>query len=133
MLEQLDALRIDVALAPAAAERRRHHQVLEHGHAAERLRDLERAADAHPAAPLRRQPRDVGAGEHHAPGIGRNRAAGDAEQRGLARAVRPDDAERLALGKLEIDVVRHDHRAEPLGDFLEREDRGHGALPLRLP
>ena len=104
MLQQFDALRIDLALAPAASERRRHHQVLENGHAVERLRDLEGAADAHPAAPFRRQPRDVGAGEHHAPGIGRNRAAGDAEQGGLARTVGADDAERLALGKLEIEL-----------------------------
>ena len=55
LLEQLDAARIDVALAAAAAERRRHDQVLEHGHAVERLRNLERAADAHAAAPFRRQ------------------------------------------------------------------------------
>ncbi len=95
--EHLDAARIDLALAVAAAEGAGDHQVLEHRHAAERLRNLERAADAQPAAPLGRQPRDVVAGEDDAPGIGLHRAAGDAEQRGLAGAVRPDDAERLAL------------------------------------
>ena len=125
LLEQLDAARIDIALAVAAAERRRHHQVLEHGHAVERLRDLERAADAQAAAALRRQPRDVGAGEDDAPGIGLHRAAGDAEQRGLAGAVRSDDAERLALGEREVDLLRHHDGAEPLRDFFEGEDGTH--------
>ena len=137
LLEQLDAARIDLALAMAAAERRRHHQVLEHGHAVERLRNLERAADAHAAAAFRRQPRDVHAREHDAPGIGLHRSAGDAEQRGLAGAVRPDDAERLPFGEREIDLLRHHHGAEALGDFFEGEDGGHSNLTAdiarRLP
>ena len=111
--DELDAAGVDLALAAAAAERRRHHEILEHGHAAERLRDLERAADAEAAAALRRKASDVGAGEENAPGIGRDRAAGDAEQRRLAGAVRPDDAERLALGEREVEVARHHHGAEP--------------------
>jgi hypothetical protein len=125
LLEQLDATRIDLALAPAAAERRRHHQVLEHGHGVERLRDLKGAADAHAAAPLRRQPRDIGSREQHSPGVRHHGSARHAEQRGLAGPVRADDAERLALGEREIDRLRHDHRAEPLGDFLEGENGGH--------
>src|SRR5262249_39658322 len=59
--DQLDAAGIDLALAVAAAERGRHHEILEHGHAAERLRDLERAADAEAAAALRREAGDVDA------------------------------------------------------------------------
>src|SRR5262249_37442284 len=54
LVEQLDAARIDLLLAAAAAEGRRYNQILEHGHAGERLRYLERAADAHAAAALRR-------------------------------------------------------------------------------
>ena len=45
---------IGVALAPPGPEGGGHHQVLEHRHVAERLRDLERARDAHAAAPRRR-------------------------------------------------------------------------------
>src|SRR5207247_6127215 len=45
LLDELDAAPIDIALAATATERRRHDQVLEHGHAVERLRNLKRAAD----------------------------------------------------------------------------------------
>ena len=44
--QDVHAARVDVALALAAAEGRGDDEVLEHGHAAERLRDLERARDA---------------------------------------------------------------------------------------
>ena len=74
------------------------------------------------AAPLRRQCRDVAAREQHAPGIGPHRTGGDAEQRRLARAVRPDDAERLALGERKVDLFGHHDCAEAFGDFFERED-----------
>src|SRR5262249_61082254 len=67
-------------------------------------------------------------GEDDAPGVRRNRAAGDAEQRGLAGAVRPDDAERLALGEREIERARDDHGAEALGDFFEGEDGRHARV-----
>src|SRR5262249_21891510 len=63
LLDELDAAPIDIALAAAAAECRRYHQVLEHGHAVERLRNLKRAADSQPAAPFRRQVGDVDARE----------------------------------------------------------------------
>ena len=44
---------------------------------------------------------------------GRREAAGDqVEQRGLARAVRPDDADRLARRDHEIEIVGDDDRAE---------------------
>src|SRR5262245_27940709 len=128
LLDELDAAPIDVALAAAAAERRRHDQVLEHGHAVERLRNLKRAADAQATAPFRRQMGDVDAREDDAPGIGRNRAAGDAEQRGLAGAVRPDDAERLALGEREVERARDHHGAEALGDFFEGENGRHAVV-----
>ena len=72
--EDVRAAAIDLVLAAAPAERRSDDEVLEHGHAAERLRDLERAREPEMAAPLRRQRSDVGAGEQHAPGIGPHRA-----------------------------------------------------------
>ncbi len=129
--EQIDAMAIDVLLAPATAEGGRHHQVLEHRHAVERLRDLERAADAHAAAALRRERGDVGAGEKHTPGVWSHAAAGDAKQRGLAGTIRPDDAERLTFIEREIDAVRDHDSAEPLGDLLEGEN-GHQRLTNRM-
>jgi hypothetical protein len=132
LLDELDAARIDVALAAAAAEGRRHDQVLEHGHAVERLRNLKRAADAQAAAAFRRQMGDVDAGKDDAPGVGCDRTAGDAEQRGLAGAVRPDDAERLALGEREIERARDHDGAEALGDFFEGEDGRHAGVLARI-
>ena len=46
---------------------------------------------------LRLIARDVATVEHHAAGVWGDGAGDHAEQRGLARAVRPDDSERLAL------------------------------------
>ena len=59
LVEQLDAPWIHLALAAVATERRRHHQVLEHGHAVKRLRNLKRATNTHAAAPLRGKRRDI--------------------------------------------------------------------------
>ena len=69
--------------------------------------------------------------EDHAAGVGRDRAGHDAEQRGLAGAVRPDDAERLALLEREIEPVGDDDGAEALGDFFEGEDEASGYLLRR--
>ena len=125
-LDERGAALVHRGLALAAAEGRRHHHVLEHGHAGKGLRNLEGAREPAPAAPLGREPRDVGAVEADAAGVGRHRAGGDAEQRGLAGAVRPDDAERLAVFEREIDAVGHHHGAETLRYVLQREDGRHG-------
>ena len=63
-------------------------------------------------------------------GIGRERAGDQVEQRGLAGAVRTDDAERLAGLDGEIDAVGDHQRAEGLADALELQDH---ASPPRLP
>ena len=133
LLEQFDDSRIGVALATTAAERRRHDQILEYAHAIERLRNSKRSADAHATAVLRRETGDIAAREDDAPGVGPHRAARNTEQRGLAGAVRSDDAERLALGNREVDRVGHDHRAELLRDFVEGEDGGHVSRLARGP
>src|SRR5262249_39473178 len=101
-------------------------EVLEHRHATERLRDLERARDPHGAAAHRRERGDIAAFVHDAAGVGRDRAGHDAEQRGLAGAVRPDDAERLALAEREIDPGGDDARPEAFGVLVGGEE-GHGS------
>src|SRR5262249_20820755 len=125
LLQQFAAAVIDVALAPAGGEGRGDDQVFEHGHAAERLWNLERARHAGAAAPLGRQMRNVRSGEADAAGCARDRSIDDVEQGGLAGAVRPDDAERLAFFEREIDSISYHHGAEAFADALERED-GHG-------
>jgi hypothetical protein len=65
--------------------------------------------------------RDVAPGINHAPGIRRDGAADDAEQRRLAGAVRADNAERLALQELKVDALGNDDRAETFDDLFKRE------------
>ena len=123
LVEQIDTAAVDIALASAGAERRRHQEILEHAHAVERLRNLERSAQPQPAAPFRRQARDVAPLQHHASGVGLHGSACNPEQGALAGSVRTYDPERLTLRKREIDVMRHHHRAEALADFFEGQDR----------
>jgi hypothetical protein len=58
-LQDRHAACIGLALAPAAAECRRDHEIFERAHAGKRLRDLKRAADAERAALRRRQSGDI--------------------------------------------------------------------------
>jgi hypothetical protein len=76
----------------AGLARRHHHQVLAHRHRAEFMRDLEGAQQALVEQLVRRQAGDVLA-VHEDLAAGRRQPPGDhVEQRGLARAVRADQA-----------------------------------------
>ena len=75
------------------------------------------------AAPHRRQARDVPAAEADAAAVEREIAGDQVEQRRLAGAVRPDDAERLALVDVERDRVGDLEGAEALRQAFEFEDR----------
>src|SRR4029450_7944918 len=59
LLEQCDTSLRGVTAARAAAKCGCNHEILKNRHAMERLRDLEGAANAHSAAPLRGKTRDV--------------------------------------------------------------------------
>ena len=72
--------------------------VVEDRQLAERPRDLEGAGDAEMADLGRHQARDLAALEADRAGIRLERAGDQVEDRALARAVRPDQAEDLALG-----------------------------------
>ena len=74
----------------------RQRHIVEHAEIEKQRRDLERAREAEPAAPVHRQRGDVAAGKTDAAGIGRQLAAELGDQRGLAGAVRPDDRVQLA-------------------------------------
>jgi hypothetical protein len=103
---------VRLVLAHRRAEHRRGKRVLEHGHGAERLRDRVRAPDA-PAAPVVRRGRaDLRTEEADRARI-RAQVAGDqVEERGLAGAVRADDADELAARDREAQVVDDPERAE---------------------
>ena len=61
---------------------------------------------------LRRRTSEVTAIEANGAAARRKSAGDQIEQRGLARAVRPDDADRLARRDRKIEVVGDDDRAE---------------------
>ncbi len=68
------------------------------------------------------------------PADGRERAADQVEQRGLAGAVRADQRLAAAARELEVDVRGHGEAAEALVQPARRERRrGHGAAGIRPP
>ena len=84
--------RVVALLGPAPAHLERDEHVLARGQAAERLEPLERARDAEPGAAVRAGAGDVGAVEPDVTAdVGRLQPGDHVEERGLARAVRPDE------------------------------------------
>src|SRR5439155_13718954 len=69
------------------------------------------------------EPRDLRATRRR-----RDERAQQAQRRRLARAVRSEVAEDLALAHLEVDAVDRGERAESLGQLLGAEDRLHDAI-----
>ena len=63
----------------------------------------------------------------------RNQRGHHADERALARAVRPQQAEDLALGHAEVHVLHRFKVAVALDDVLHRDGRGARRLPLPLP
>ena len=126
LLEDLADLIDHIGLALVLAEAGGDQQVLGDRQLLEGMRHLVRAADAGKAAALRRDAGDVLAVELDRAGIGRHRAGDQREQRGLAGAVRADDAQRLALGDRQRDVVGHDQRAVGFAEVLDPQQ--HPAL-----
>ena len=100
--------------------------ILEHRHAAEGPWNLMRAREPPPASLRRRRHGDVLAEKAHPSAGRRMRADQQAEQSRLARAVRPDDAHRLAGAHRKVDAVEHQERAEAFGQafpFEKKADR----------
>src|SRR5450631_3345635 len=113
-----------LTLGPAAAIDRADQEVLKHGEFFERLRNLVGTAEAGLAAPLWRLAQEVVAVEANAAGGWREAAGDQVEQRGLTRAVRPDDADRLARPDVEIKIIGDDDQAEAFlqaGNFQQHE------------
>ena len=104
------------------------HDVLDRCHAGERPELLERARDPEVADLVGTEGGDVVAVEGDPAGVRPLEAGDQIEERGLAGAVRPDDADQLARRHREGDApVGHD-AAEALGDVRDGE-QAHRALP----
>src|SRR5690606_35473715 len=105
---------------------RDHHAVLEHGHPAERARDLEGAHEPRPEDPVRRQAADRRAEEGNRT-RGRPMHAGDrVEQRRLAGAVRTDQSGDRVRPQRERNAIDGAQPAELLDQVADLEHR-----PLR--
>src|SRR5207237_9885876 len=103
-----------------AIERGERH-VLQQRELAERLRDLVRAPDPGVRHAIRRQAADLAAEKAHRARGGPERAGDQVEGGALPRAVRADEAEDLALGHLEGNVLDGEEAVKALGEpaYLE--------------
>ena len=105
----------------------------------EQARVLEGAAQAEPGPGRRRAVGDVDAGQLDPPGVGTEEPGDDVEERGLAGAVGPDDADDLAVLGVERHVVEGGVAAEAerepahleLGPAIGRPPTARGAAPAR--
>ena len=106
--------------------------VVEHTHMVEEGEVLEGAADAQPGAVARSMPGDVAILEDDPPAL-RPVAAGDAvDDRGLARAVRADDREQLALADMEAHLGERAHAGKAQGDIVDFQQFRHFGALLRF-
>src|SRR5919204_2769701 len=115
-------------VAGMTAKQRAGGDVLHHRHPRERLHDLEGSGEAEPRDPVGPLARDVMAVEMHMARRGRMHAGDQVDQRGLAGAVRPNEADDLALVDVEADVVDGLEPAEPARDAIQGQKRRHFAI-----
>src|SRR5205085_2752724 len=106
---------------PALAEIARELDVLEDRQPPEGPRDLEGPADPAVDDGVRREARDLLALEPDRSRGGREGSGEHVEDRALARAVGPDQADDLALGHLERDVADGGEAAETLDQAFNDE------------
>jgi hypothetical protein len=100
------------------------------GQAAKQLVDLERARDAALDAPRLGERRHVLALEQHPSARGRQQSCQQVHERGLARAIRPDQRVPRAALEPEVDLARDFQGAEILAKRLCLE---HGRRTHRAP
>src|SRR5258708_37059608 len=92
-----------------------YQQILEYAHASEELRQLKGARDAHRGVNVRRPAGDAAAAHEHFAAIGVEMSRERVDQRRLAGAIRPDQADGIALPHDEGHRAVRDDTAEPLG------------------
>src|SRR5439155_11756708 len=129
----LDGLRLESLQARGAEQPRQQvlllvlleedEKVLERAEAREDAHLLERAPDPQARHAMWRGVGQVAAAEQHATAVGR-KVAGDAvEERGLARAVRADEAHQLARLDDEIDLIDGRDAEEALDEAADLQQR----------
>ena len=119
---------------PDAVELQRQRHVLDRGESGEEVEVLEHVADRSPAqagAVVARQRAQCDIGDEDLTARRLLEAAGDRQQRALARAARAHDRDELAARDGEVDVAQRVHLgravAVDLGDARELERDGHRA------
>src|SRR5215211_5213795 len=96
--------------------------VLPGAHGVEEPDVLEGAPDAHLRPPMRPQFRYVATLEDEGSGCRLVETADHVEERGLTRAVWPDQADYRTFGDVEADLADRDEPAEDFGDAPRLED-----------
>src|SRR5262249_956629 len=104
----------------------RHEHVLEHGHAAEQLRELKRARDTHRRVDVACTAAHPLAAHRYAAAVWFEVAGQHVDQRCLAGAIRADEADEIALGDREVHSVVRNDAAEP----LDEPHAAHELLPF---
>ncbi len=116
------AQQVEAEFAAQCGERGDGH-VLAHRQAVEQLVDLVALGEAELAHVGHALAGDVLAAKADAPGAGRHFAGEHLEERGLARAVRADDAAHLARVHAEVHALVRHHAAVVLGEAARLQDR----------
>ena len=109
----------------------REIEVFEHAEPRKEARDLKRADEAELGSSSGAQTRNIATEQAHASRRRRNRAGQQADQRGLARAVRPDQSVARAPFQTERDAVRDRQAAIALDEVpsFERDVAHAGVAP----
>src|SRR5882672_2559640 len=146
--EQRHALVADVGVRARGAQHSRRHatalgdregDVVEHREPPEERVDLERAAEAELHALRLAERGDVLVSEQDAARGRRQDARQHVHERGLPRAVRPDEGMARARLEAEVDLLGHGERTEGLAQRAGFEGRAHAFLrslaisPSRMP
>ena len=108
----------------ATAAMAANHDVLDHRQRSEQRQVLERPPNAEGGDAVDRVARERLAFEPNGAVFEAVEARKTIEQRGLAGAVRPDQAADFAARDREADRIERDHAAKPYGDVLDCQQRG---------
>src|SRR5579872_6720237 len=113
---------------------RADQDIVHHAEIAEHTAKLEGARNGLSGEVLRRKTGDGVSVEMYLAGVGPVETGHEIEQRCLAGAVRPDDADELASREIEIDRIDGGQPAKPAGQAAQRKELcglGHQIVPNR--
>src|SRR6516225_1844853 len=128
--------RLQYAAQAAIAAMLPDHNVFQRAQVGHQADILEAASDAMADAPPRGSGGDIGAVEHDPPGIDREHAGDQIEDRRLAGPVRTDERRAHAAPDCETQILDHAQAAETLAEGFKTKDgvgRRHPAPPFGNP